>query len=201
MYYQQFSATIVTKEGEVKAFHPHSYNSKSKLMLQSYISNPYVSIVLNQLKRGDRLYWLGEYANYEELHNKDLKISEDEWDNVYEVWYNLNKFVYIEDENYERQRYVINLTKKCYIDLDDSRAFGINTECKEINYFHPIPLLCSVGNGNTYGDYYGVNSELCGAWAGDEIIVSNDEKDIKGLYNYTHDVWFRYDETQNCEVF
>lgn len=69
-------------------------------------------------------------------------------------------------------KYIVNLDKKVYIDTD---------LCTSI--LHPLPILCSVGNGLGYGDYEGPNDlmALAGTWAGDRIEVT--DKKPSTIYN------------------
>jgi hypothetical protein len=63
----------------------------------------------------------------------------------------------------EFYRYIINHTKKQYID----KLNKMNSD-----KIHPLPLLTCEGNGRGGGDYYGTESFI-GSWARDVISVSN----------------------------
>ena len=179
MSYQRFYATIVNKDGKVRYLSPIRCDEGSSLIEHTSFNNTYVNSVLKQLDKGDRLYWLGDCAEYNDLNNKDLKMSEDDFDNLYDsVWESCENASFYDIYKFS-PCLVINLTKKCYInmrDLDDT--------------FNQIPLLCVVGNGKGDYEYVGDNSEMCGTWAGDEIYSSNCFEDIEGLEDFTNKVRF-----------
>ena len=183
---QYYMATIISKEGDIKAISPYPYGSGAQLMEHSYISDIYVNSVLNYLNKGDRLYWLGDYAEYEDLHNGDSKITKHKFENLYsDVWTECSKTTQVPTSR-ETPIYVINATKGCFVELDaiefKSDRYG--------NRINVVPLLCSVGNGKGGGDYRGINMGDCGAWAGDEIYATNNEEELIGLSDYTEFIDF-----------
>lgn len=177
--------------GDVKVFEAHHYDNGLKLMEHSWMGNGFVDAVLAELARSaapyKRLIWLGDYAAYhvepeDECapglidHNPDAKeiISE-------EMFKSLMRLHGREGEQYavppssfgsvpHSYRYVLNYTKKEYIDLEEHCKI-MNREFKCDDWVpHPIPLLCAVGNGNGGGDYFGEHADAVGRWAGDVLI-------------------------------
>lgn len=56
---------------------------------------------------------------------------------------------------------------------------------------HPIPLLTAVGNGKGGGDYFGVNNELVGRWAGDALYIDDEEpvEPFKEIFPIFREKW------------
>ena len=147
----------------------YDYDNGAKLMEHSYIGNNFVGAVQALLERGvgkfagSRLVWAGDYADEEPGKKKE---------NLYELSEGklIRKWV-----KPAFLRYAINETKKLYIDLRAIRGEWA---------IHPIPLLCSEGNGRGGGDYYeqedNPDDEAVGTWARDVITFSNDRPREKG---------------------
>ena len=129
-----------------------------KLMEHSYIDDKYVKCLESLLTPEgmfykSRLVWAGDYA--------DLEVDQE--GNLYQIAdaeKNKQKEILTRTMVTEEYRYIINHTKKLYID---------KKKCE--NMIHPLPLLTAEGNGRGGGDYYGTNLELVGSWARDVISV------------------------------
>ena len=147
-------------------FDSHSFNSFSKLMEHSYIGNSFVNAFMNYLIDNGKQYvlWAGDYVDEEP--NKDY--------NIYHDCYN-KEHLKINGYNSKMptERFIVNHTKHQFVDLG---------KVKEDKYgcrINPLPLLCSEGNGNGGGDYFGKNFILCGSWARNLVSVSNVNPSIK----------------------
>jgi len=61
-------------------------------------------------------------------------------------------------------KYIVNHSKKLYVNIHK-----ISGDLA----LHPLALLTAEGNGRGGGDYYGINENLCGCWARDNISLEN----------------------------
>lgn len=112
--------------------------------------------------------------------------------NLYEKageWIDKNKKLLsaLTEINYDEPpyfKYLVNLDKKEYVVVP---VYNQNTW-----KVHPLPLLCSAGNGRGGGSYYQAHDkktgdeiecsmELVGTWAYDHICFTNDKDVIKGF--------------------
>jgi hypothetical protein len=136
-------------------------------------------ISINGMFYKSRIIWAGDYADAEKpiQENDDgeelnlYRIAEEQYAKYITPYVN-EKFI----ENMDRYRYIVNHTKKLYVDKE---------KCKKNDYefiIHPLSLLVTDNcNGRGGGDYMGVNEELCGTWTRDVISV---EKSIDTLIDY-----------------
>lgn len=157
---QYYHPTILgDNKKTVKAWvYSHDYGSGLKLMEHSWLKNPFVksfeTLIADNPKR---VVWAGDYAD--ECKGNKTNVYSRCKDNL-----KVNPNVPNENEDY---RFVINHTKKCYVDkkeVPDNDGWQI----------HPLPLLTCEGNGRGGGDYRG-ESSLIGLWARDVVSVSNTE--------------------------
>jgi hypothetical protein len=131
-------------------------------MEHSWLGNNFVGAVENLLIPGGEWYmkpivWAGDYADKEYGMDKNLhSLVNDYPDKSFHVITNQ------EIKSTEEYRYIINHTKKQYVD-------------KTKNNYHPLPLLTCEGNGRGGGDYHGFNEDQIGIWARD-VISSEKEK-------------------------
>jgi hypothetical protein len=164
---QYFIAIILGENQENKKeiirFYIEAFaNSGAKLTEHSYIGNPFVSTFEHFLTPEGMFYksrvvWAGDYANNEEGSDKNLNsIINDYPEKSFHVITNQQM------KTTEDYRYIINHTKKQYVD-------------KKKNKYHPLPLLTAEGNGRGGGDYYGIDEKKIGSWARD-VISSEKEK-------------------------
>jgi len=139
-------------------------NSGAKLTEHSYIGNPFVSTFEHFLTPEGMFYksrvvWAGDYADNEEGMDKNLHgIVNDYPDKSFHVITNQ------EVKSTEDYRYIINHTKKEYVDKTKSN-------------YHPLSLLTAEGNGRGGGDYYGKSENQIGIWARDVISSEKDKPD------------------------
>lgn len=148
-----------------KSASPIMFDDMFKLLEHSYIGSNYVNYIVSLLGNecyGFPLVWAGEYADT--INGKN--------------YYNCAR-EYITAHNpkmpkdVDKLRYIINLSKKQYIDLGDYAKHNI----------HPLPLLACAGNGEGgNGDYTkGENLNMVGKWAFDCFGATNDTSKLEGL--------------------
>lgn len=133
----------------------------AKLMEHSYLNSPYMVLVEHLLMdefNGYSLIWCGDYSDGD-IYDKACKLEAKSFVKLKPILDSLMKH-----ELHHEGRFIINLSKKLYIDLDSIE-----------NEIHPLPLLCSISNGRGGGDYEGLDMELIGNWKGDKIAVSNEK--------------------------
>lgn len=160
----------------------HNFNliGGMKLCEHSYLPNP-LSVFLRDLLanewKGDEIYHLGDYASPDDGTQTAFKL----WDSSNKI---LDKADIIKVEDYEdpskvvSNPYVINETKKQYLDIRDAAITSwYKTEDGAILMFYdPLLLLTACGNGLGGGDYFSdVNRRLIGSWAGDKLSASDKE--------------------------
>lgn len=130
-----------------------------KLMEHSYIGNEFVSAFESLIKNNpQRVMWGGDYADL----CKGLKT------NTYDRCTDKNKVLPTDRPNARETRYVVNHSKKEFVDkykvaeIKDWKGAKI----------HPLPLLTCEGNGRGGGDFRGENKYI-GTWARDIISVES----------------------------
>jgi len=142
---------------------PHDYGYGAKLMEHSYFDNYFVTNFEYQLTPEGMFYrsrvvWAGDYADEEE----DEEAFEKK--NLYHLCKQNETHMPLPHHDTSSYRYLINHTKKLYVDKTNEE-------------FHPLPLLTCEGNGRGNGDYGGDNSDLCGSWARDVISAEKEKPD------------------------
>lgn len=148
-----------SKSTVLKWAYSHRYESGLKLMEHSYVGNNFVNVIENELKDNpQRLVWAGDYA--------------DECNNRKSTLYSRCKdSLEIKDGNevfdHETYRFVVNHTKKLYVDKSKLK----DIEGWADTQINPLPLLTCEGNGRGGGDYSGNNEKLVGSWARDVISI------------------------------
>ena len=134
-----------------------------KLMEHSYIGNDFVSAFESLIKNNpQRVVWAGDYADYE---YDDITL--------YELCTDENKVIPTERPNTRDTRYVVNHSKKEFVDKYKVPEI-IDWKGAKI---HPLPLLTCEGNSRGGGDFRGKN-DYVGKWARD--IISVESKKPKG---------------------
>lgn len=184
---QYYQPTLLTENLKVKeCYNPHKYSNGMKLMEHSWIGNNLVDTILTRLKNNKtlRLVWLGDYAELNLLKNEINEIDGiEDFDKIMkEVWGKNRKNTELKEEidtiEDEKVGYIVNFSKKEYIDLNKVRTMERLYFMEDVEDFekynmviNPLPLLTSVGNGQGGGDYYRnhINSHYCGVWAFDII--------------------------------
>lgn len=137
----------------------HEYDNGLKLMEHSYIGNNFVSAFESLIKGNpQRVVWGGDYAD----ECKGRKT------NLYSRCKDINKVNPTEKFTTTETRYVVNHSKKEFVD-----KFSV-PEIKDWKgaKIHPLPLLTCEGNGRGGGDFRGEN-KFVGTWARDVISVES----------------------------
>lgn len=168
---QYYHSVLQNKEGKFKSY----YAFGLKLMEHSYFFNHYVnSICLKLLNKPQKVAWVGDYAESEEL------------DQFVKYRQNHGREIKVGTKKNFMQHLLINHTQKQFIDLTDYYNENISNyyikNRKDNWVIHPLPLLTAVGNGLGGGDYYGdkaINKDMVGIWAGDLIEVTPYNEDYK----------------------
>lgn len=144
-----------------------------KLMEHSWWYNPFVCSLTKLLYENltpCRVAWVGDYA----YSADDLNIPDGiDVAKLHEIaWGENSKTQEIhKDELYLDGKYLVNHTKKIYLNCDDYRRRSMARDGWVI---HPLPLLTSIGNGLGLGDYYGTDMDAVGSWGWDSISVEDD---------------------------
>ena len=179
---QYYYPTIIRNSGTQKSevqYYAHDYDNGLKLTEHSYIGNNFVETVIAQLYNNPgRLFWVGDYAN------KDDFLDEEDWNQIRKAnkKYSVkilsdgsHTSTYPQPDEMIRGRFILNHTKKLYIDMEEYEEHAPKASQWMGCPFHPIPLLTAVGNGRGGGDYSGTNEDSIGTWAGD-LIEAQDVK-------------------------
>ena len=189
----QYYTPVIMKSGDaanLQSFYSHDYDNGLKLMEHSYIGNNFVATVLCSLEEGDRLLWVGDYAEPDDLSkNPDHIITDAAFDACIEEGDKMKHKQTLSKEMIVWRRFVVNATKKEYIDLEAYKEWAPKDKWGYI--IHPIPLLTSVGNGKGGGDYWGdYSSDAVGSWAGDEIYATDELGSAAEYRNASYDYLF-----------
>ena len=140
-----------------------------KLMEHSWWRNDFCeAFTKTLLDKPTRVAWVGDYAEEDECNELGFSYNG--------VW-NRKKFRYIKalDFPLANFKYLVNNTKKIYVDLQKYYKASVNDGwC-----IYPISLLTAVGNDRGGGDFHDSDGNEgysdVGAWAFDEIFVTNKE--------------------------
>ena len=130
----------------------------NKLMEHSWWENQFVNTICTTIyNKPHKVAWVGDYADefelYEEAMEKNKRVD------------------VVENQTKLDGKYLINHTKKEYIDSDSYKAKATTTTGWCI---HPLPLLTCVGNGMGGGDYFSeIGADKVGSWCWDYISVED----------------------------
>jgi len=143
---------------EIIRIYVSPFNCGMKLTEHSYLKNQFVNTFESLLAPDgifykSRVVWAGDYA--------DNEVGQEQ--NLYSLAYDQPKKdftskILLSSEN---NQYVINHTKKQYVDKEKH------------DKYHPLPLLVAEGNGRGGGDYQGINQDIIGTWSRNVISVEN----------------------------
>lgn len=165
---QYYVAYLKNEKENPIAVIPRSISSGIKLMEHSWIGNRFMQAVMNYVCEHGPMHiiWVGDYADSDDNFAKI-----DEHEEIYSLaWGEKSKLSNIPTISFEEDSsYIINHTKNQYVDLKEY----IKKNTDEAGWCaHPLSLLTAAGNGQGGGDYYGSNSDMCGAWMNDLIEVA-----------------------------
>lgn len=157
------------KEGqdeEIQAFSEPAIGYK--LMEHSYQNHKFMKAIESLLiPQGafykTRLVWAGDYAKEESGSSNLFRLAEEA---IQHDSFPLYKTYYPEDFPF-----LVNHTKKEYVDKQTISNFLFCKDDKELHQINPLSLLTAEGNGQGRGDYEGIHMELVGRWARDSISV------------------------------
>lgn len=159
----QYYTPVLKQENEIKTFNSWDYDNGLKLMEHSYVGNTFVETVIKEMfDIPTRVAWVGDYA---ELGSVDNPMA-DEFINGQGI--NEIKPIAASPMENSVRLLLVNIDKKEYVNMWEYSMKNTYDGWT----IHPLPLLTSIGNGKGGGDYRGLNEELCGRWACDEILVT-----------------------------
>ena len=145
---------------EQRVLCPFDYDNTFKLMEHSWVGNGYCNAVVKTLQdMGEcRVYHVGDYA-------EDL-VSEE----IYDACWGENEHLYKDAEipAREGQVFIVCEERSEYIRY----CFGAPEGKWYVNTF---ALLTALGNQRGGGDYYGSNEDMVGLWAGQTLLVTEEE--------------------------
>lgn len=170
----QYYNILTQKNGRYKVYDRSIINSQgkrkymlAKLMEHSWIGNDTMSSLANIILRNPtRIAWVGDYANgtqESDITNPDLDLSKVK--ELYRKAYKLKEHSMEYRPLNVEYMLLVNWSKKEFIDMYEY----IKRNTIEGWCIHPLSLLTAIGNGFGGGDYRGINQELVGQWAFDEI--------------------------------
>jgi hypothetical protein len=155
---QYYYPIILNAEGKIVVWmNAHNYHNGLKLTEHSFLENNFVSTFEFALSpegiyHKSRVVWAGDYAD-EEPDGANLYRQCNEYQQIIP-----------QEKDTSRFRFVINHTKKLFVDKNKVRKDGGGYK------LHPLPLLTCEGNGRGGGDFRD-GEPLVGSWARDVISV------------------------------
>ena len=185
---QYYKPLLIAEDGTKQTAYSHDYDNGLKLMEHSWVGNNFVNAVLANLDSNpQRLAWIGDYADNVITGECDLgdgfinnreefmELFNSVWGEASTLTPNIDKSMpEYKLSNKNADCFIVNLTKKCYIDMEKYVAENGKDEGDgHIWCVNPLPLLTSVGNGQGGGDYNGYDPEYdVGSWAFDKIYIT-----------------------------
>lgn len=150
------------------------YDGLLKLTEHSWLctdlANHLRKLLCNEWK-GDKIYHLGEF--FRSIENVEYKQIEK---SIFITLKDAKKILCRKRNREDDYKYpfVINRTKKIYLDIREAAIddWEANKDGFHFISLDPLLLLLACGNGLSGSDYYGINDELVGSWAGDELECS-----------------------------
>ena len=181
----------------------HDFGSGLKLMEHSWMLNPFVRFIENQLMlQAQKLVWAGDYAdneNPETITNKEIKalsredseywnaeILKKEGVNLYSLSELVGKITHDEEIPKDKSKYdykykkIAPLQAKYLINYDKKEFVNKTKVPKDSEgwQIHPLPLLTCEGNGRGGGDFRGDEVKLIGRWSRDKIGVVTKKNEV-----------------------
>lgn len=187
----QYYEVMVVKEGNLihldRSVKGGTYIG-AKLMEHSWCYNTFCDAVTSMLMDSPaRIIWMGDYADddkrmtdgyiqaFIESMNEgtlnQIKKTTEQSDSYLALYKYMMKDegTSLPQANVDYDTlYLVNNTKQEYIVM---REYMKATDNDGWNAY-PLSILTSLGNGQGGGDYYGLNSDMAGYWAGDEVYFS-----------------------------
>lgn len=166
---QYYKPAILGKNKKTvqKWVYSHEYNNGLKLMEHSWLGNDFVlafeSLIYNNPQH---VVWAGDYAS----NCKGRK------SNIYDRCKDSNEAKPTANLKADNVRFIINHTKKQFVDTFNTLKSTANWIGDEDYRIHPLPLLTCEGNGGGGGDFFGDdNHRIVGSWARDLISVEPEQ--------------------------
>ena len=185
----------------------------AKLTEHSWIGNWFMETMCNRIYQESspvRLIWMGDYADdfannlTSDSFNGISKLAICNYRNS--VWCEPDRSIPIERVEFEIYgKYIINHTKKEYLDFSLYYEKNVMDSYGEKWCLHPLSLLTCVGNGYGGGDYNAPTPdsdyELVGYWAWDEISIEDSYPQDYTLINplFKEKGWESEDDTTGGE--
>lgn len=196
---QYYKAVLIDEDGLIKTFCPREYETEdspygmgAKLTEHAWLPNPFVNAVIRHIiDKPLQLGWVGDYARDTELPEEILALcnvvySESQKDT------SLAQIPPLPLDCDHLDWFFVNETKKVYLDLKTYFLRSIESDGRHCA--HPVPLLTAIGNGMGGGDYHGINEKEVGAWAFDEVYITQARPDRS---QYTEEMYTFNEEA--CE--
>lgn len=174
-----------------------------KLMEHSWWNNEFLTNFCARLYERSRennkethILWLGDYAELDGLSSLEglsacfARVVQRSW--LKQALQDPNrKEIDIGNTNPDFSlinKFLINTTKQEFINC--TTYYNCNHDVDDW-CIHPLPLLTAVGNGEGGGDYFGVNNELVGRWAGDALYIDDEEpvEPFKEIFPIFREKW------------
>lgn len=174
-----------------------------KLMEHSWWNNEFLTNFCARLYERSRennkethILWLGDYAELDGLSSLEglsacfARVVQRSW--LKQALQDPNrKEIDIGNTNPDFSlinKFLVNTTKQEFINC--TTYYNCNHDVDDW-YIHPLPLLTAVGNGKGGGDYFGVNNELVGRWAGDALYIDDEEpvEPFKEIFPIFREKW------------
>jgi hypothetical protein len=181
----------------------HDFGCGLKLMEHSWMLNPFVRFIENQLMlQAQKLVWAGDYAdneNPETITNKEIKALSREdseyWNaerikkegvNLYSLSELVGKITHDETIPKDKSKYdykykkIAPLQAKYLINYDKKEFVNKTKVPKDSDgwQIHPLPLLTCEGNGRGGGDFRRDEVKLIGCWSRDKIGVATKKSEV-----------------------
>ena len=185
----------------------YDFGNGAKLMEHSYVGNNFVNAAIEMIKivgggKAVPFVWVGDYADPVETKNHPVKLDKDGYidGGGIDIFECACDFIYkdggsSDDKTKEYkellQKVMSSDPKGCrYIVNETKREFVKVPKLSHKRYqIHPLPILCSSGNGRgggDYGYYESKNKDVVGRWAYDEIRITDEDPEPLG---YKHCGW------------
>ena len=185
----------------------YDFGNGAKLMEHSYVGNNFVNAAIEMIKivgggKAVPFVWVGDYADPVETKNHPVKLDKDGYidGGGIDIFECACDFIYkdggsSDDKTKEYkellQKVMSSDPKGCrYIVNETKREFVKVPKLSHKRYqIHPLPILCSSGNGRgggDYGYYESKNNGVVGRWAYDEIRITDEDPEPLG---YKHCGW------------
>jgi hypothetical protein len=156
---QYYKPSVLGKNGKtvVKFLYSHDYSNGLKLMEHSWLTNNFVRAFESLIfKNPQRVIWGGDYADP----------CSGRKTNTYDRCNEKNKVRPTTTLTDKDCRFVINHSKKLFVDTTKVPKITAKWADGEDYRIHPLPLLTSNGNGQGGGDFRGEDpNKLVGSWA------------------------------------